>query len=202
MSLAKKQVQELTVEEIYQKKDQKEHVLDEPDTYIGSVEVHEDYQWVIDENFGTQNNLDNSSLGSLSEILSSNGDEVSNEPLAEQEPEQEKGETRMVMKKIKYVPGLYKIYDEVLVNAIDHWTRMNEKIRQQKLIREGKMEETPEITLSMKFKPVKNIWVEIDQVNNRISVTNDGDGIPVDWHKTCQVYVPELIFSQFLLLTF
>lgn len=198
MSLAKKQVQELTVEEIYQKKDQKEHVLDEPDTYIGSVEVHEDYQWVIDENFGTQNNLDNSSLGSLSEILSSNGDEVSNEPLAEQEPEQEKGETRMVMKKIKYVPGLYKIYDEVLVNAIDHWTRMNEKIRQQKLIREGKMEETPEITLSMKFKPVKNIWVEIDQVNNRISVTNDGDGIPVDWHKTCQVYVPELIFSQFL----
>ena len=62
MSLAKKQVQELTVEEIYQKKDQKEHVLDEPDTYIGSVEVHEDYQWVIDENFGTQNNLDNSSF--------------------------------------------------------------------------------------------------------------------------------------------
>lgn len=195
------QVTELTIEDIYQKKEQKEHVLELPDTYIGSIDLHEDYMWVIDEDFGIlKNNLslsDDSSLDSLNSNTSLTsltslgkrgfmGDALSH------------GETRMVMKKIKYVPGLYKIYDEVLVNAMDHWTRMEELIRKQKLIKEGKMEETPEVTLKMKFRPVKNIKINIDQEGGRISIFNDGDGIPVAMHKTYGVYVPELIFSQFL----
>lgn len=182
------EVTQLTVEDIYQKREQKEHVLELPDTYIGSVDLHEDYIWIIDENYQESTQLQNETLseGSVDD-QSSGGNNESVE-----------GQTRMVMKKIKYVPGLYKIYDEILVNAMDHWTRMNELIRKQKLIKTGEMAETPEVTLKMKFKPMKNLRVEIDQENNRITVINDGDGIPVAMHKTYGVYVPELIFSQFL----
>jgi len=105
---------------------------------------------------------------------------------------------RMVMKNIEYVPGLYKIYDEVLVNAIDHWTRMGELVRKQKLIRAGQMDETPEVTLKMKFRPVTTLSVEIDQDSGTISIMNDGDGLPVAIHEEYKVYVPEMLFSQFL----
>lgn len=177
-------IAELTVEEIYQKKEQKEHVLELPDTYIGSIDIHADYMWVVEEQEINDELLDDELEDDLDELLDN---EVKKDTI-----------TRMVTRKIEYVPGLYKIYDEVLVNAMDHWTRMNEVIRKQQLIREGKAEESPEVTLNMNFKPVQNIWVEIDQVNNTISVKNDGDGIPVAMHKTYEVYVPELIFSQFL----
>lgn len=203
------QVTELTVEDIYQKKEQKEHVLELPDTYIGSIDLHEDYMWIIDEDFGhLKNEQDEESQASVESTTSqlSNASQQSNESqksfmgdiLNKVGNANTGGQTRMIMRQLQYVPGLYKIYDEVLVNAMDHWTRMNELIRKQKLIKEGEMEETPEVTLKMKFKPVKNIKVDIDQENNIISIMNDGDGIPVVMHKTYEVYVPELIFSQFL----
>ena len=40
--------------------------------------------------------------------------------------------------------------------------------------------------------------IEIDQEKNRLSVMNDGKGIPVCMHKEHNVYVPELIFGHLL----
>lgn len=42
------------------------------------------------------------------------------------------------------------------------------------------------------------IKVTIDQKNNRISVFNNGKGIPVEIHKEHNCYVPELVFGHLL----
>lgn len=42
----------VSVEKMYQKKTQLEHILLRPDTYIGSVEKHTEQMWVMD----TENN--------------------------------------------------------------------------------------------------------------------------------------------------
>jgi DNA topoisomerase-2 len=76
---------------------------------------------------------------------------------------------KIVKKEINYNAGLIKIFDEIITNASDH---------------------------SVKTGRVKSIKVEIE--NNRISVWNDGDGIPVVIHKDEKVYVPELIFGHLL----
>ncbi|CAL0334291.1 unnamed protein product [Lupinus luteus] len=119
-----------TIEEMYQKKTQLEHILLRPDTYVGSVEKHTQTLWVYDDN---------------------NHD--------------------MVNRPITYVPGLYKIFDEILVNAADNKQR----------------------DPSMKWLKV---W--IDPVENMITVYNDGDGVPVEIHQEEKVYVPELIFGHLL----
>jgi DNA topoisomerase-2 len=64
----------LSVERIYQKKSQLEHILLRPDTYIGSVQPLTEKMWVLD-----------SATDSI------------------------------VNREITYVPGLYKIFDEVTV---------------------------------------------------------------------------------------
>jgi len=66
-----------TIEEIYKKKSQLEHILLRPDTYIGSVEEEKKEMWIYDNE-------------------------------------------KIVKKEISLVPGLYKIVDEILVNAADN----------------------------------------------------------------------------------
>jgi len=63
----------LSVERIYQKKTQLEHILLRPDTYIGSIEEITQKMWVFDEE-----------------------------------------RDAIVNKTITFVPGLYKIFDEIL----------------------------------------------------------------------------------------
>jgi DNA topoisomerase II len=150
-------VKELTIEQIYQKKEQIEHALESPDTYIGSVELSEEAMWVVD----STNNM-------------------------------------MKLEMIIYVPGLYKIYDEIVVNALDHWTRMDEYIKQQKAMKAGKMEETPEITLEKKLKAVKNIRIDVDQKEGEVTIFNDGNGVPIAFHNDEKVWLPEMLFSQLL----
>ncbi|KAM0675096.1 DNA topoisomerase 2 [Gurleya vavrai] len=77
----------------------------------------------------------------------------------------------IIQKQITYVPGLYKIFDEIIVNAADN------KIRDPSM---------------------RCIKVNINQKSNTISVYNDGKGIPVVLHKIEKVYIPELIFGQLL----
>ena len=72
-------------------------------------------------------------------------------------------------KKITYVPGLYKIFDEILVNAADNFQR---------------------------DKKMKEIDVRINR--EEVSISNDGKGIPVQIHKKHKIYVPELIFGHLL----
>ncbi|OXB63678.1 hypothetical protein ASZ78_008993 [Callipepla squamata] len=119
----------LSVERIYQKKTQLEHILLRPDTYIGSVETVTQPMWVFDEDVGLN------------------------------------------CRDVTFVPGLYKIFDEILVNAADNKQR---------------------------DKSMSCIKVTIDPENNTISVWNNGKGIPVVEHKVEKVYVPALIFGQLL----
>ncbi|KAG8480258.1 hypothetical protein CXB51_024810 [Gossypium anomalum] len=77
----------------------------------------------------------------------------------------------MVHRDIKYVPGLYKIFDEILVNAADNKQR---------------------------DPSMDSIKVVIDAEQNLISVYNNGDGVPVEIHQEEKVYVPELIFGHLL----
>ena len=76
-----------------------------------------------------------------------------------------------VEKDIEFVPGLYKIFDEIIVNAADNYQRSR----------------------NMTF-----IEVEIDRPSGRISVKNNGQGIPVEIHKEHKVYVPDMIFGHLL----
>ncbi|KAK4703211.1 DNA topoisomerase II, partial [Phenoliferia sp. Uapishka_3] len=78
---------------------------------------------------------------------------------------------KLAYRPITFVPGLYKIVDEILVNAADN------KVRD---------------------KTMSNLKVEIDVENKTISVYNDGQGIPVEMHATENIWIPELIFGQLL----
>jgi DNA gyrase/topoisomerase IV subunit B len=92
---------------------------------------------------------------------------------------------KMEIREINYVPGLLKIFDEVIVNAIDHSVRLT--------IEEAAGKEN--------IKHVKNIKVSVDKDTGIISVYNDGNGIDVVIHEKLQVYVPELITGTLLTST-
>uniref|UniRef100_A0A4W4HG70 DNA topoisomerase 2 n=1 Tax=Electrophorus electricus TaxID=8005 RepID=A0A4W4HG70_ELEEL len=125
----KRDSKKMSVERVYQKKTQLEHILLRPDTYIGSVEPVTQQMWVFDEEIG------------------------------------------MNLREITYVPGLYKIFDEILVNAADNKQR---------------------------DKSMSTIKITIDPESNTISIWNNGKGIPVVEHKEEKMYVPALIFGHLL----
>jgi DNA topoisomerase-2 len=119
----------------YKRLDHREHILQRPQMYIGSVELDTYKTWVS----------------------TANGFEL---------------------KDTAYVPGLYKIFDEILVNAIDHVTRLKNDTSTK--------------------NQVRNIKVTIDQSNGVIEVWNDGDGIDIECHPEHNIYIPELIFGHLL----
>eukprot|EP00930_Biecheleria_cincta_P034105 TRINITY_DN23592_c0_g6_i1.p1 TRINITY_DN23592_c0_g6~~TRINITY_DN23592_c0_g6_i1.p1 ORF type:complete len:1248 (+),score=292.45 TRINITY_DN23592_c0_g6_i1:442-4185(+) len=120
-----------SIEQIYQKKSQLEHILLRPDTYVGSTEAQQQELWVFDS-----------------------------------------VQSRMVFRKIAFVPALYKIFDEILVNAADNLQRDPEGM--------------------------DTIKVEINPDANTISVWNNGKGLPVVMHKEQKCYVPEMVFGHLL----
>merc|ERR1719153_637153 len=83
----------LSVERIYQKKSQLEHILLRPDTYIGSVQTVTEPMWVWE----------------------------AEKPSTEEGVPPTPG--AMVRRDCTYVPGFYKIFDEILVNAADNKQR-------------------------------------------------------------------------------
>ena len=76
---------------------------------------------------------------------------------------------KMVHKQITYVPGLYKIFDEILVNAVDNISR-----------------------------DLRMDTIKVDITPKRITIYNNGKGIPIKIHNTYNIYVPELIFGHLL----
>lgn len=78
---------------------------------------------------------------------------------------------RMDFRETTYVPGFYKIFDEILVNAADN------KVRDPTM---------------------DTIKVTIDRKEGSISVWNNGNGIPIEMHEKEGVYIPELIFGHLL----
>ena len=83
----------------------------------------------------------------------------------------EEGKEHFTEKEITYVPGLYKIFDEILVNAADNVQRDSNTTK---------------------------IKIVLDQEKGMISVMNNGKGIPVEIHKKEKIYIPEMIFGFLL----
>lgn len=80
-------------------------------------------------------------------------------------------EGNMCQKKINFVPGLYKIFDEILVNAVDNKQR---------------------------DPTTSTIKVNIDSDKNEITIWNNGRGIPITKHESEGLFIPELIFGTLL----
>ena len=79
---------------------------------------------------------------------------------------------KMKNKKIKFVPGLLKLFDEIVVNSRDH---------------------------SVNDSTCDTIKVEVNTEENYITVFNNGNnGIPVEEHPKFKVMVPSMIFGQLL----
>lgn len=88
---------------------------------------------------------------------------------------------KVVSHPIAYTPGLAKIFDECLVNALDHVVRLRE---------------TPGT-----IQQVTKIAITIDRASGELSVCNDGDGIDVVKHPKYGMYVPQLVFGELLTST-
>jgi DNA topoisomerase-2 len=123
-----------SLETQYQKKTDKEHILDNPDTYIGSIENVNGPMYVYEEG-------------------------------------------KIVHKTIDYNPGLFKLFDEGIVNCRDHVVRMIQK-----------KESDDSVNL------VNLIDIEIK--DNSITLMNNGNGIDIEKHPTYDVWIPELIFGH------
>ena len=121
-----------------QKKTDKQHILDNPDTYIGSVETVDSNVWIMNET-----------------------------------------NDKIIEKNINYVPGLFKLFDEGIVNCRDHVVRMQSKIEHG-------------VDNSL---PVTYIDIAI-QDDGTIIMINDGNGIDVVQHPEYKTWVPELIFGH------
>ena len=89
---------------------------------------------------------------------------------------------KIVKREITYIPGLFKIFDEALVNAIDH------SVRTRQDFNGGKTD----------VQIVKNIRVNINKQTGVIELFNDGNGIEIIKHSEYDIYIPELIFGELL----
>jgi DNA topoisomerase-2 len=78
----------------YKKLSHREHILELPDTYVGSVETHEEWRWVLDSSAEAPSEAPASASGQ-----------------------------RMTHKKVAFNPGFYKLFDELIVNARDALVR-------------------------------------------------------------------------------
>lgn len=122
----------------YQKKTDKQHVLDNPDTYTGSMTTTEYDTYIFDN------------------------------------------ETNSIKpKQINVIPGLYKLFDEGIVNSRDHYVRMAQA-----------MTDCKQNTI-----PVSYIHVAIDD-EGVITIRNDGNGIDVEKHPEHDIWIPEMIFGH------
>ena len=126
-----------------QQKTDKQHILDNPDTYIGSVESIDADMW----------------------IMSEDDDKQSASPY------------KIVEKNINYIPGLFKLFDEGIVNCRDHVVRMKTKF-------DANVENA---------LPVSHIDISIE-TDGSITMINDGNGIDVA--QKDGVWIPELVFGH------
>tara|TARA_B110000261_G_C13095229_1_gene361583 strand:+ start:1845 stop:5333 length:3489 start_codon:yes stop_codon:yes gene_type:complete len=134
----------------YQKKSDKQHVLDNPDTYIGSIENIDSNVYIYSE------------------------------------------DNKIIEKQITYVPGLYKLFDEGIVNCRDHVIRMQQLIQS---LSGTESDDKDKGKGKEKVYPVNNINVTISD-DNVITLYNDGNGIDISMHPEYNVWIPELIFGH------
>ena len=99
------------------------------------------------------------------------------------------GENKIVEKEIEYIPALFNIYNEILVNAKDQVTRLNGLYSKDKSV-----------------NVVSEIKVSFNSEKGEISIMNNGDGIDVAEHPKEKkngkpIYIPQLIFGELLTST-
>jgi DNA topoisomerase-2 len=119
-----------------QQKTDKQHILDNPDTYIGSVEQIEADVWIMNED-----------------------------------------DSKIIEKNISYIPGLFKLFDEGIVNCRDHVVRMKSRTDNN----------------SENALPVTHIDITIEP-DGTITMVNDGNGIDVA--QKDGIWLPELVFGH------
>jgi DNA topoisomerase-2 len=86
---------------------------------------------------------------------------------------------KILLNEFQYIPGLYKLFDEGIVNCRDH------VIRQAQAVKDNIEHACP----------VTNIDISIDD-DGTIHMTNDGNGIDVAEHPEYKTWIPEMIFGQ------
>jgi len=86
---------------------------------------------------------------------------------------------KIVSKEFQYIPGLYKLFDEGIVNCRDHVIRQAQAVK-------DKIENA---------LPVSNIEITID-ADGTIHMYNDGNGIDVAEHPEYKIWIPEMIFGH------
>ena len=124
--------------EIYQQKTDIEHILDAPDTYIGTVDSDTIKYWTLNDK-----------------------DEISHQ-------------------NYEFIGGLYKLFDEGIVNCRDHVVRLREKKKRKE----------------KNIVPVSKINIEVDKKTGVITMYNDGNGIDVAKHPENDLWIPEMIFGH------
>ena len=169
------------IENKYRKMEHRQHVLERPGMYIGSIEKDMADVWVLSAS-SSSSSSDTMSVSSSSSDASSESSKDSKGVKGSKKEKEKEKETnhqlKMEKRKIEYVPGLFKIFDEIVANAIDHYIRQSGTTR-----------------------PVKAIKVTIDKKSGVISVWNDGEGIEIVEHPEHKIWVPELIFGNLLTST-
>jgi DNA topoisomerase-2 len=98
----------------------------------------------------------------------------------------------MTQKNISYVPGFFKIFDEILVNAADNKVRTAHSAE----TRVFSSFERLLLDLQINDPTMDSFKVNIDTENNVISVYNNGRGIPIEIHSKEKIWIPELIFGN------
>ena len=141
------------IADIYQKKTDKQHVLDNPDTYTGSMDKTEYDTYIYDE--------ESSSI---------------------------------LRKSLTIIPGLYKLFDEGIVNCRDHQVRMDAKITAAAAASSEAKTEAKDV-VPVDVKPVSQISVSISE-DGTITMSNDGNGIDVIEHPEHKLWIPEMIFAH------
>ena len=139
-SSSSKKNENVELSQKYQKKTDKQHVLDNPDTYTGSMEMTEYDTYVYHEE-----------------------------------------KQAFISKQITIIPGLYKLFDEGVVNCRDHCVRMAQAVKSE----------------NANAIPVSYIEISISD-DGTITMTNDGNGIDVAKHPEEDIWIPEMIFGQLL----
>ena len=94
---------------------------------------------------------------------------------------------RMVLEEVTFIEAFLKIYDEVLVNAIDQHHRI-------KLLKSQSQHQHEMASLHS----VTRIDVTINETLGSVEVRNNGEGLDVAIHEGFQCYVPQMIFSNLL----
>ena len=129
--------EKMEVKRTYKKHTHHQHILELPDTYVGSTKTNEESRWMYDD-----------------------------------------ASNKMVWRKIQFNPGLYKLFDEIIVNARDEYIRST-------------------TTASTTIKHI-DVTVTSQDGDTTISIENDGDGIAIEMDKEQQVMIPEMIFGHLL----